>query len=101
MPIIPKENPQRISKIFKKQFDLLIIYFPFLLSGAIILTRKNSSDLPFCFFLVGFTGIIMIIRKEQPGPFGYYRGRWVIILGVALTIMFWGSALYLLIFGLK
>jgi hypothetical protein len=47
-------------------------------------------------FIMGFAGVIMIIRKESTSGRGTIRGPMAIVLGVILIIIFWGASAYFL-----
>ena len=82
----------------------IVISSPALLGLGIILMSKgplNSHVLSVSFFLAGFTGIIIMIRKESPVSIGSVRGRGVVFEGLVFTIICWGIALYVWAFGLS
>ena len=82
-----------------------VIGFLFLLSGIIIgqeIFKLNKSDIyllsitAFSLTIIGFSGLIQIIRKEGIGFFGKpVKGVLPIINGCLLLFITWGSALYL------
>jgi hypothetical protein len=45
-------------------------------------------------FIAGFTGIIIVTRKEIPAGFTSIRGTRAVVEGVLITILFWGSAVF-------
>ncbi|MBX3038496.1 MAG: hypothetical protein KF758_16405 [Anaerolineales bacterium] len=45
-------------------------------------------------FIMGLTGVIMAVRKEMPSGRGTVRGTIAVVVGVLMTIMFWGAAIY-------
>ena len=51
------------------------------------------------FFVSGFTGVIIIIRKEIPIPIGSIQGKRAVVEGLLFTIVLWSIALYGLLFG--
>ncbi len=82
----------------------VVISIPVVLGlGIIFVSRRPLSPhvLSIGFFLAGFTGVIVILRKESPMSIGSVRGKWAVVEGVIFTILCWGSALYIWIFGLQ
>jgi hypothetical protein len=74
----------------------LMVSSPALLALAIIMATQGSltaQRLGFCFFLPGFTGVIVIIRQESPTSIGSLRGKWAIWSGVLFTTVLWSFAL--------
>jgi hypothetical protein len=54
------------------------------------------------FFLMGFSGIVIMIKREIPGTFKSIRGIPALVIGVSVTIFLWGMAfmiIYRIIFG--
>ncbi len=45
-------------------------------------------------FIMGLSGVIMAVRKEMPSGRGTVRGTIAVVVGVLMTIMFWGAAIY-------
>ena len=52
------------------------------------------------FFLGGFMGIIIIVRREVPAVLFTITGLPAIVEGSLLTLVFWGCGTYLLLRGL-
>jgi len=46
-------------------------------------------------FVAGFSGVIILIRKEVPSSLWTIRGRGAILRGIGWVIVCWGAALYL------
>lgn len=95
---------KKIRELQKHNLDLSIIYLPPILGVIIILFIYKLTGfkeyISAGLFVMGFTGIIAIIRKEVPIPFGYWRGKWMIFQNVAFTVLCWGLAIFLLIVGI-
>lgn len=82
----------------------LLTYAPALLGTGIILSSKGPLTGPVLSlgaFLIGFSGVIIIVRKESPSSIRPVRGKWAVIQGIIFTVLFWGFALFFLIFGLE
>ena len=81
-----------------KGLDLnLLVGLPALLGFGIILTTNGplgSRRLAFCCFLAGFTGVIVMARKESPTSIGATRGKWAVVEGLIFTVICWGAAIY-------
>jgi len=74
----------------------LIVYLPMLIGAGIILSTKgplSSFRAAIGFFIAGFTGIVMIIRKESPMALGIIRGKGPMIGGIIVTTLCWFAAL--------
>lgn len=79
----------------------MLIGIPFLL-GLILITlwglNKTLSNIQnfilvcITFFIWGFCGIVIIIKRELPGTFASLKGIYAIIIGAMVTIFFWGLA---------
>jgi len=52
------------------------------------------------FFISGFMGIIIIVRREVPAILFTITGTQAIVEGSVVTFFFWGSALYIILRGL-
>jgi hypothetical protein len=76
----------------------LMVSSPAIIALGLILATQGSltsQRLGLSFFLAGFTGVIVIIRKESPMSIGSLRGKSAIWLGVLFTAVCWGLALYM------
>jgi hypothetical protein len=54
------------------------------------------------FTLMGFSGIVIIVKREVPGTFTSIRGIPAIVIGASVTVFLWGMAfmvIYRIIFG--
>jgi hypothetical protein len=98
------EKFRKRENVLKRALLSLLVYAPALLGSGIILSSKGpltGSILgPGC-FLAGFSGIIMIVRRESPSSIGSLRGKWAVVEGVILTAIFWIAGLYFSFFDLK
>ncbi len=45
-------------------------------------------------FIMGFSGVLMAVKKEMPSGRGTVRGPIAVVVGVLMTIMFWGLAIF-------
>ena len=73
---------------------------PILIACGMIFLPKYPSDLTFALaaFIAGFSGVIIIIRNEAPSSFVTIRGMPAVIIGILGTLLFWSSALIILLF---
>ena len=100
--------------IFIKTYDIStvlfivsVISFIFLIVTFLIVRRIYNGNIPeiingllwLCFsFLLGFGGVIQIIRKEAPGIMGHsIKGLLPILLGVVWVVFCWGLGIFLLL----
>lgn len=77
------------KEMIKNVWKSWVIYSPFLF-GFMALAISLSLG----FFIVGFTGVIVAVRKEMPSGWGTIRGPMAIVVGVLTTILFWGLAVF-------
>lgn len=86
-----KSNRQReIEKeMIKGVWRSFLVYLPILL-GFMAFAISISLG---C-FIAGFTGIIMMIRKESPSGLATIRGATAVVGGVLTTIFFWAGAVF-------
>lgn len=93
-----KENHQREfrKEMFKHYVKSLWVYLPLFLAILALLTLKISISL--MAFISGFTGVFVILKKEAPSGMFPIRGSAAIVIGIVLTILFWGLAALLVLF---
>lgn len=92
------------NKIFKNMIYTFQVYLPFLIGAWIFLSIREPQKYflhSFSMFIAGFSGVIMIIRKESPTSRKIIRGKWAVFSGVIFTILLWGFSLYYLFLGLR
>lgn len=82
---IEKEVMKRVWQSFL--FNGLPMLFGF---AALAISLSLGS------FIMGFAGVITIIRKESTSARGTIRGPMAIVLGVLVTIICWGASTYFL-----
>ncbi len=90
----------KANAILRKILQNLLITLPALLGFAILFfSQRPVNDMTFslALFIAGFTGVIVAIRKEIPMSIGSIRGKWAVIQGGGVTILLWGSALFILL----
>ena len=66
-----------------------------------LLKVTPSVKLSLFAFISGFTGIIIIVRKEIPTAFGNITGIRAIVEGAIWVIICWIAAIYFAIYGLN
>jgi hypothetical protein len=70
---------------------LLWIFFGKIIYGFLP-TLPNFIIVSIVLFMMGFSGIVIIIKKEVPGTFSSILGIPAILIGLAMTAFFWGLA---------
>jgi hypothetical protein len=74
---------------------VILILFSYFWNGPVPTIVLSSM-----FFLAGFMGIIIIVRREIPAVLFTITGAPAIVEGSIVTIFFWGSAAYMILRGL-
>ncbi len=74
---------------------IILIWFSYFWNGPVPTIILSSM-----FFLAGFMGIIIIVRREIPAVLFTITGAQAIMEGSIVTIFFWGSAVYIILRGL-
>jgi hypothetical protein len=104
MPDSEKESiSQRNERMRRGAILNIFTGIPMMLAIGTLFFLKGLPDsylYSLAFFIGGFSGVIIIIRKEVPTSIWTIRGNAAILRGVFLIIVFWGAALYILIAGL-
>lgn len=87
-----------------KYRKLLITASPMFLALLMLILLSSSSNDPIspamlslAFFVSGFMGVIMIVRREVPLIVFSFNGMVAIVTGSVVTAFFWGSTLYILL----
>ncbi len=90
-----------------KYRKLLLTASPLFLALLILVLMSYASKEPISpflisstFFISGFMGIIIVVRREVPAVLFTVRGTQAIVEGSLVTLFFWGSALYIILQGL-
>ncbi len=73
---------------------VILILFSYFWNGPV-----PTIILSLTFFLAGFMGIVIIIRREIPAVLFTITGVQAIVEGGIVTIFFWGSAVYIILRG--
>ena len=73
---------------------------PILIAFAVIILSNHPSRATFSLaaFIAGFSGVIIIIRKEVPSSFASIRGVPAVIIGIIGTLLFWTCSVIILLF---
>jgi hypothetical protein len=82
----------------------LLVGFPAIIGFGIILMSRgtlNPNTLSLGCFLAGFSGVIVVIRKEAPTSIIRIRGIWAIIEGILFTLLCWGASIFFFFNGLR
>jgi hypothetical protein len=99
-----KIDDNRNTLVLRGMLLNLLVSLPALFGFGIILISKgplSSGVLMIGCLLAGFTGIIIILRKESPMSIGYVTGKWAVIEGIVFTIFCWGASLYFWLTSLR
>jgi len=64
----------------------------------LVLAERYPVRLRRGLFIAGFSGVIIAIRKEAPGSLVSIRGVPAVIIGIIGTLLFWSSAIIILLF---
>jgi len=80
----------------------LLTILPTIIGFGIFLFGKGSDRLTISLglFISGFTGVIIVIRKEIPIPMGSIHGNRAVVEGFLFTCLLWAISLYIFLFGL-
>jgi hypothetical protein len=100
-----KKSLQEKSKYILQGLWLeTLTFLPVFIGLAIIILMVNTMG-TFGFslgaFVAGFTGVIIIFRKEIPTPLNRIQGTMAVIEGILMTVLLWGAAIFALVEGLK
>jgi hypothetical protein len=74
---------------------LMLILLNYTLKGPV-----SPFLISLSFFISGFMGIIIIVRREVPVVLFTIKGTQAIVEGGVVTFFFWGSALYIILQGI-
>lgn len=91
------------SELLKRVGKNLLVSLPALIGTGLLLSTRgplNPNAVSFDFFLAGFTGVIIAIRKESLVSIVSVRGKIPVIEGLIFTTVCWGIALIVLLFGI-
>jgi hypothetical protein len=89
-----------IQSMKKRMALMLFTFSPVFLMLAIIYFYNgpvSSLTWSLLFFLAGFSGVIIVVRKEIPMSFYSIQGKRAVVEGTLFTIFLWSLALYLLV----
>jgi hypothetical protein len=100
-----KENiSERNKRLLRGSLLEVLTFSPIFLGLGVFFFLQgllpSSSLYSLMSFIAGFSGVIIVIRKEVPSPFWTVRGTAAVLQGIAFTIICWGGALYILFAGL-
>lgn len=101
---IEKDYYQKLKRTMWKNYKVMLsTSLPMILALLVIFLialtpgNKEIGWLAFPFFLAGWTGVIMMVRKEAPSIIAPQRGKIAVIQGALITFLFWGGALAMLL----
>lgn len=100
---IQNGNKLAIQDVIKKWVWDLLTLSPLILGFCLIFFfhgfLPDTFLIALSFFIIGFTGITVMVHKEMTTGVWTFRGKWVILQGVLFAIICWGLVLYVLIQG--
>lgn len=69
------------------------------LALAVVVALLVKGEVPSWFlsliaFIMGFSGVIVAVKREMPTGFGSITGPFATVLGIVFTIILWGAALF-------
>jgi hypothetical protein len=97
------DNLREAGKEMWKGFWRSFLVFSPAFVGLVIIFMAKGDPLIFSLgsFFAGFTGIIIMTRKEIPTVVTSIRGTRAIIEGALITIILWGVSIFVLIESFK
>jgi hypothetical protein len=105
-----RKSKGKLARYIEYQKDTinirLLIGLPFLVGLVvgllwILVGNQRTGELPeisnsimtnLVFFIWGFSGVVVMIKRELPGSFFSLRGFIALLVGIAWTVFFWGLA---------
>lgn len=93
-------DKEKIRKfILNQMLKSLLTYLPILIGCGVMFLPKLPNRVTFSLaaFIGGFSGVIIIIRKEAPSSFVSIRGVPAVILGIIGTVLLWICAIIVLL----
>ena len=97
-------NERKKRDMYKRMGFMGMTFSPIALAFLLLLAMdKVIPNIRFGLFafLSGFTGVIIVIRREVPMSLGSIKGKPAVIQGAVIIILYWLAAIYLTIYGLK
>lgn len=94
---------EQANFIFRGLWLGFLTFLPVFIGLVVMTLTANMGTLGFSLgaFISGFSGVIILVRKEIPTGLNRIRGTMAIIEGLLFIVLCWGSAIFLLIEGLK
>ncbi len=77
--------------------EILVLSPIFIGVGIFAISKGNLVVISLGTFIMGLSGIMIIVRKEIPTATTRFRGTRAIIEGILLTLFFWGITIIVLI----
>lgn len=99
-----KNKEERTKFILQGLWLSFLTFLPaFIGLAIIILTINKMAGVGFSLgsFVAGFTGVIIILRKEIPTVLNRIQGTRAVIEGTLITVLLWGAAIFVLFEELK
>jgi hypothetical protein len=93
----PFFGPDWLRETRKNRFWLLITASPMLFALIVFFLFARPATPAFtglCFFLTGFSGVIVMIRREEPTGLHKVTGWPAVLRGAIFTAFCWGIGLY-------
>ena len=92
------KNKMRRKFILNGMLKSFLTSLPILAAFAVIAVSNHPSNAVFSFaaFIAGFSGVIIIFRKEVPSSFASIRGVPALIIGSVVTLLCWSISVVIL-----
>jgi len=84
--------------------EFLTFLLPVGIGVVLLILTVNMLGIFSCslaLFVAGFSGLIVLVRKEIPTALGRIRRKRAVVEGIMLIVLFWGIAIFLLVEGMK
>lgn len=97
-------NERKKREMYKRMGLMVMTFSPIALAFLLLLAMDKvipNTRFGLFAFLSGFTGVIIVIRREVPMSLGSIKGKPAVIQGAVIIILYWLAAIYLTIYGLK
>ncbi len=97
-------NERKKREMYKRMGLMILTFLPMILALPLLIAMTGvipNIRFGLFSFIVGLTGVIIVIRKEIPMALGSIKGKSAVIQGTVIIILCWLAAIYFTIYGLK
>ena len=93
-----EKNKMQRKQILDGMLKSFLTSLPILIAFAVIAVSDHPSNMIFSLsaFIAGFSGVIIIFRKEVPSSFASIRGMPALIIGSVVTLLCWSISIVIL-----